>query len=484
MHYFSPVMKSSSLIDIIKTFTESDIKRFDDFITSPFFNRKPTVIKLWTEIKKHAPNFDSEALARKNVYEIIVPGKKYNYGTMKNMLFDLNKLAEQFLSHSFDNNTLFKNEIRTMKAFLERGLKKHFIKSVNKKITSMINAKYSFGDFEKLTQLCELCNEHWVHTYFYNKPYDTVKYSFYSFLETYTTCYNNIRVGSKDLAESSRSNREEETIRKLEIIGPAEDLLTENDNHGRIVKFFILLINAYKLPGNIEIYNEAKAYLSTLHDLFEPTSLNYCYRLLSNVILNNKSVPLNKRMDEFSSLIKILVNNKIMFPKGEPIGILEFSNIVKLTNDADVLRKMLNDNLGNVLEQYRENMRDYAMAHIHYLSKDYGALMRTCSRMKFDLFLLKADVKSIQLKALYEMNDFETFQYQADSFIRTLPKTTKLREEYISGYLNLVESIRKLFRFRETRESKYYVEIKKTLESQKVNSNLWVANRLAELNRK
>lgn len=478
---FSPDMQSSSLIEILRTFTESDLKRFDDFITSPFFNRKPTVIKLWNVIKKHAPDFNAEVLSRKYVYESIVPGKKYNYGTMKNMLFDLTKLTELFLSQSFDSDTLFMNEFRTMKAFLERGLKKHFIKSVSRKFTSLMKSKYSFGDFEKLTMLCELCNEHWVHSYFYNKPYDTIKYSYYSFLETYTSCYNNIRVGNNDLAESLKSNREEEVIRKLEIVSAAKSLLENKDSHGRIVEFYIMLINAFKSPDNIEFYHKAKQNLSTLHDLIEPTSLNYCYRLLSNVILNNKVVPLNKRMDEFSSLINILINNKIMFPRGKPIGILEFSNIVKLTNDAGILKKLLNDNIGNVLEQYRENMKEYAMAHIHYLSKDFGALMKTCSRMKFDLFLFKADVKAIQLKALYEMNDFESFQYQADSFMRTLPRTRKLREEYITGYINLAETIRKLFRFRETKDSRYHIEINRILESQKVHSNLWVTNRLAEI---
>jgi len=476
-------MQSSSLIEIFRTFNESDLKRFDDFISSPFFNRKPTVIKLWAEIKKHAPKFDSEELSRKNVYERIVSGKKYNYGTMKNMLFDLTKLTEQFLAHGFDNNTPFMNEFRTMKAFLERGLKRQFIKSVSRKFSSLMEGKYSFGDFEKLTLLCELCNEHWVNAYFYNKPYDTIKYSYFSFLETYTTCYNNIRVGNNDLAESLRSNREEEVIRNLEIVSIAENLLRDNDNHSRIVKFYLMLNDAFKSPDQIEYYHKAKEYLSGLHDLFEPTSLNYCYRILSNVILNNKMIPLNKRMDEFSSLVKFLINKGIMFPPGQPIGILEFSNIVKLTNDAGVLKKLLDDNLENVLEKYRKNMKEYAMAHFYYLTKDYASLMKTCARMKFDLFLFKADIKAIQLKALFEMNDFESFEYQADSFIRTLPKTKKLREEYITVFINLAETVKKLFRYRETKESRYYIEIVKILESQKVHSYVWVANRLAELSK-
>ncbi|HMT12469.1 MAG TPA: hypothetical protein PKA39_12705, partial [Ignavibacteria bacterium] len=272
-------------------------------------------------------------------------------------------------------------------------------------------------------------------------------------------------------------------IRNLEIVSIAENLLRDNDNHSRIVKFYLMLNDAFKSPDQIEYYHKAKEYLSGLHDLFEPTSINYCYRILSNVILNNKMIPLNKRMDEFSSLVNFLINKGIMFPPGQPIGILEFSNIVKLTNDAGVLKKLIDDNLENVLEKYRKNMKEYAMAHFYYLAKDYASLMKTCARMKFDLFLFKADIKAIQLKALFEVNDFESFEYQADSFIRTLPKTKKLREEYITVFINLAETVKKLFRYRETKDSRYYLEIVKILESQKVHSYVWVANRLAELSK-
>ncbi len=94
-------MYNSSLVEIIKSFSSSDIKRFDEFLNSPFFNKKPTVIKLWDDLKSFYPEFNSKEISKKNTYERIVPGKKYNYGTMKNMIFDLTKLAEIFLSKIF-----------------------------------------------------------------------------------------------------------------------------------------------------------------------------------------------------------------------------------------------------------------------------------------------------------------------------------------------------------------------------------------------
>ena len=476
-------MYNSSLIEILKTFSLSDYKRFDEFLNSPFFNKKPTVIKLWEDIKRFYPEYNSLELTKKNVYERIVAGKKYNYGTMKNIMFDLTKLTELFLSLSVSDNPSINDEYRTLKMFLDRGLKKQFIKSVEKSFNKLKNNKYKFGNFEKLKLLCELCNEHWVFSYSLHKPIDTVKYSYFSFIETYVTCFNNIKVGRNDIADKTQFVSEEMTISKLDVFRKADLLLTESSDEEQIVKYYLLLIKAYKNPNKSDLYKQAKEFLFNLHGIIESTSLNYCYRLLSNVILNNQTIPLNHRMNEFSGLIENLIKLGILFPLDKPIGILEFTNVVKLTNDAEVLKKLINDYLKNVLKENRDNMKDYAMAHYYYLTKDYGALMKTCSKMKFDIFLFKADIKAIQLKALYEMNDYDSYLYQADSFIRTLPKTKKLRQEYVLSYTNLAEIIKKLFKYKETNDSKYYFEIKELLDSQKVHSNVWVFNRLQELSK-
>lgn len=476
-------MYNSSLVEIIKSYSSSDIKRFDDFLNSPFFNKKPTVIKLWEDLKSFYPDFSSSELSKKNVYERIIPGKKYNYGTMKNMIFDLTKLAEMFLSQNSDNDSFFDAEYKLLKMFLNKGLKKQFIKNVEKNFKILQSNKYKYGNFEKLKLLCELCNEHWVFTYSLHMPIDTVKYSYFSFIEIYATCFNNIKVGKNDIADKTQLITDENVISKLDIKNLAEILISGNTDEEKIIKYYLMLVKAYKSPDDLELYYNAKECLRNLHELVESTSLNYCYRLLSNVILNNKTIPLNKRMDEFNKLIEILINLGIMFPPDKPIGILEFSNVVKLTNDAAVLKKLIDDNLKNVIKLSRENMKEYAMAHYYYLTKNYGLLMKTCSKMKFDIFLFKADIKAIQLKALFEINDYDSFLYQADSFVRTLPKTKKLREEYITGYTILAEIIKKLFRYKESNDQKYYFEIKKMLNTQKVHSNVWVLNRLEEINK-
>ncbi|MBK8553991.1 MAG: hypothetical protein IPL53_24265 [Ignavibacteria bacterium] len=90
-------MINTILTDILKTFSKEDLKSFGDFVVSPYFNKKNTVIKLWDNIKQHYPEFKNKNLSREIVWKNLYPGKDYNYGVMKNLIYDLNQLLERFL---------------------------------------------------------------------------------------------------------------------------------------------------------------------------------------------------------------------------------------------------------------------------------------------------------------------------------------------------------------------------------------------------
>ncbi len=91
-------MKNTLLIDILRTFSAEEMKKFGEMISSPYFNKQTPLIKLFDQIKIYYPEFRNEGLRKEIVYSGILPHKKYNYGSMKNLIFDLQKLAEKFIT--------------------------------------------------------------------------------------------------------------------------------------------------------------------------------------------------------------------------------------------------------------------------------------------------------------------------------------------------------------------------------------------------
>src|SRR5258706_12075729 len=116
-------MLKSSLFEIIRTFSKEDLIKFDDFVKSPYHNRNSNVVKLFMAIKKFAPDFKDPKLSKEEVWKKIFPAKEYNYGIMKNLIHDLNKLSLKFLQLQNYLAKEFDSDINLLEQFKLRGLK-------------------------------------------------------------------------------------------------------------------------------------------------------------------------------------------------------------------------------------------------------------------------------------------------------------------------------------------------------------------------
>ena len=93
----------NNLTVILNSFSENDYSKFKDFINSPYHNKIKNAVKLFSVLKNNLEKFDSGIVTKEELWKKIFPGKKYNYGTMKNLLHELYKLAEKYIMYeNFD----------------------------------------------------------------------------------------------------------------------------------------------------------------------------------------------------------------------------------------------------------------------------------------------------------------------------------------------------------------------------------------------
>lgn len=126
-------MINNILVELLRSFSNVELRQFEDFINSPSFNKKTAVVNLFNYLKNFHPQFDDrEELDRRNIYRKLYPGKSYNYGIIKNIIYELNLLGEKFLEiKSFSENRL--EQIRHLLAELtDRKLNKAFKKNLKK----------------------------------------------------------------------------------------------------------------------------------------------------------------------------------------------------------------------------------------------------------------------------------------------------------------------------------------------------------------
>lgn len=103
-------LSSNNLIRLLQTFSEDELKRFEKFLESPYYNTIANVKKLFRELRKYAPGFSGESFSRENIWRGLFPGREFNYGILKNLLHELTILSQEFLVAEETENNIFLNE--------------------------------------------------------------------------------------------------------------------------------------------------------------------------------------------------------------------------------------------------------------------------------------------------------------------------------------------------------------------------------------
>lgn len=95
-------MHKHKVIEMLKTFTPEEFKRFEKFIRSPYFNTAKDTIKLFDLIKTYYPAFDSSALKLDKIAKKLkTKGQVTKEARIRNILTGLYQLTKKFLSTEF-----------------------------------------------------------------------------------------------------------------------------------------------------------------------------------------------------------------------------------------------------------------------------------------------------------------------------------------------------------------------------------------------
>jgi len=121
-------MEKSTLVEILRTFSKNELTSLGDLAASPYFNKKSNVLKLCKALNKFAPEFPAEKVTKEEMWKHVYPGKKYNYGIMKNLIYDLNKLVVKFLELEMYSKKTFDNDLNLLDGYRLKNLKSLFIK--------------------------------------------------------------------------------------------------------------------------------------------------------------------------------------------------------------------------------------------------------------------------------------------------------------------------------------------------------------------
>lgn len=477
-------MLNTSLTDILKTFSKEDMKSFGDFIVSPYFNKKNTVIKLWDNVKQYYPDFKNKNLKREIVWESLYPGKEYNYGVMKNLIYDLNQLIERFLEEEMFAGNKFDRGLQLFYNLSDRDLNKLSLSKYRTLEDKLINSKSGADRYSKLCELkwgLESVTEK-TDNKINSAVYEISEYMIYDFLISMFKIYNNIAAENLSNKEGRSYNLLNDFLENSDIDKIIKSIKKNSPEDHKVIDVFYNMYIALSAINDPESYYNFKISVLENDHLFDDSERRNLFSCLWTALSSNKAVK-NKPF-EFNDLMKKQHEKKLLIDPSGKISIRKYSlgiRLAAMVKDFEFMNEFISIYLEFIRPSARDNMILYGNAYFHFAKGEYGKALETVNKINFDITAFKYEIKNLQIMLFYELNEIESLMYALDSY-KHFASNNQFVSETTSGNISrFIGYVNALCRLKEKQDKIRIQMLKEKISDDNLNTKYWLLEKAEEL---
>jgi len=139
-------MLTKDTIEILKSLSKEELKRFGDFIKSPYFNTSKPIEKIFDSVHKVYPEFLGNSLNHDKIFKKLYPAEEFNEKRIKNLYSEFSNLLKKFLGHERLANNKMQMDVNVTTELTDRDLYKISEKLIAKSIKDNDDRLLSIAD--------------------------------------------------------------------------------------------------------------------------------------------------------------------------------------------------------------------------------------------------------------------------------------------------------------------------------------------------
>lgn len=438
-------MLKSKLIRVLKLLTVSELKRFKEFVESPYFNKNKKCVELLNLLIPFSPSFSDEKLNESDFADSVYSQKR-SLETLKSVML---RLLEQFLIQQKLEN---QEEIKTyflLEELRVRRANKHY-NLIYKKSKKNLSQKSKSNSIYYGEYLLEMSQSEMLYQKMASQKAKAIQ------LEKVIVAFDKYCLSNHLLLDN--------TIMHIRELGTDEERLMTDE----LVEQSSLFIQLAKLdPYKDEALIQMRLFLNQL--LSDGTELSFTM-LLNSLKINHASLSGldQKHFNKFIAnycIRKIIAGDSSYYRKlldfymlAIEIGILiegrflhpsRLSNIITTSVKADEIEladNLLKDYLEYIDPEYKNVTNLYCKGYILYQRKKYNDALNYLNKCMALKSLFELNAESIVYKIYYETNQKWAFDIPITSFIAKLSRYRGKQPDYIiEGYINFFRILKQIY---------------------------------------
>jgi len=462
-------MLSNSTVEILKRLSLPELKRFGDFINSPYHNSTSSLEIIYKIVLKSRPDYTSPSLQYKNMWKKIFPSEEYKEKRIKNLYADFSSILKKFIGYEELNNKNYELDLIIAEGLTGRNLfdasgkfiKKSIAKNDNGLITDSIKLFYNqriniiqrrnFFEYnnkneEDYRDLLTIISESMIARFLRN-----------TYTEAYTVATEEMIAAEKGIMMTDAF------LSSFDMDSFLETLKTADHKYYSYLKINYMLYYHMKYDISEEQFYDLKNEIfKIIHKLEKWEGFTFIFRTIDIVLV--KLVKEDKKYyQDIFELGKLFCELKI-FPTNSgnifTIGCFRDTFMPAIIlKKYDWAEKFAVEYIPYLAEEYRENELDYCMGILSFKRGKFEESLNYLNKLKIGHIVQKISVRFYYLMNYIELKAYES-ALSAVQMLKQYYNDRKDMPELLSG--NFPDSL------------KYFQEIIKCeMEGKKIDGFLY-----------
>jgi len=467
-------MNNSKLVNVLRTFSKTEMKDFEKLVSSPFFNRGRNYLPFLRELKKFYPKFDDSKMTPEYIFSKIYRGKKFNRQIIWNMNSALVKMAEEFLMHVSLKKNSFERNRRIAEEFLIRKMSVYYYKKLIEMGKALDRLAFDENYFANKVNLEGDLADYY---FFEDKQHLATDIlvtrgglTVLNFLKTISGIISDINANIFMYNPKYEFNLSYEFLRNLDLQSVIDYTKRNNYTYADIMEMYYCYIKTVLEPEKTEFFFRLKSLFEENFRKFDRETNNTWVNALSNYCVikgpGNNDYDFNKIQFEIH---KFQLENQIAFQEhnlSKTLFIQILKSSLKL-GEIEWAKQYIEEYAPRLHSAYQKTTKALAYAYLYRKTKDYDIVLENLGKVKFVDVMDKLNVKSLYIMTYYERGDIETLIYQIDSTRHLINKNRGIGEKICFCYIVFLSNVNKLLALKEKNDSVEIDLFKKSLKNDK-----------------
>jgi hypothetical protein len=425
-------MLKHELLEILKTFSDHEKKRFGKFLRSDYFNKSPKINRLFNILRKYHPDYNNKKITKLYIYKKLAYNKPFNDSTIRNLLYDLQIIAETYLKIVNIERNLVESNVFQREEFWNRELNE--IYRINLENSELLMSKRSYWDSTNIMSRFKLNSDKFYFDLAYGnftvsnfgKNADSLKTSIIQLVNYFIVEFlkHNETLYSTSVAYNAKAKKQyvDDFLKLINVDRLTSYVKKNSGNNGFVADIYLKLLKTFTDFKNDRYYADLLGSITRYSRKLSTADNKYLYgRLIDycKMKIEANANPVKYEKELFKLYDTII---KSSFYPGDYNGNIRinvyrdiFATALKLKK-LQWLENFVSSFKNKLHPDYRKDMTTFSTAIINFEKGKYKETFDLVSNIKFDDFLFEIEARALQIRTTLHLGNVDAMHYMIDRY--------------------------------------------------------------------